>query len=134
VLFRVRMNPESHEEELQQIGTLPGRAAGMVAIEQPLEDVPVEGAYPATLLIACETGGGIELIGLRLEKLEDPETLPPAPVMNSLGRIGEFKHLGSLTADLRNPKAPVVWGGEGRLGGGETGDKAPRLARFTLNP
>jgi hypothetical protein len=140
MLFRVRINPESREEELQQIGTLPGRAVAMVAVETPpapegsdeATKAAAAAGYPPALLIACEMGAGIEFVTLKLEPLADPEMIPPPPAMNSSGRIPEFRHASSMSVDLRDPKAPVVWVGEGRMGAGESGDAKPRLARFKL--
>ena len=142
-LVRIRINPVSFEEESQKICDFSQPITGLCAVDHP---------EVHKLVIAVEGREGAEIHALDLIRPEDPEMLPPVPVVRSLGRCEGVNCVSKLTllplpkveapeidsdpsSEIRKPAnagpPPVIWAGEGRLGWGVEDARKPRLLRIS---
>jgi hypothetical protein len=141
VLFRVRVNPVSGEEELQTVGEFATRVTGIAFQGAPESDMTVATPNePGTdaettvqplpeslLVIALEGSTGAELRSGTVKPSEDPEMKSALPELKSLGIVPGATQLGNLSfADK------VLWAGEGRVGLGVTGSRKPKVFRIEL--
>ncbi len=106
ILFRVRRNPVSQEEELQELHRFEERITGLAALDVAEGD-------ESYVYWTTESENGAKLWRLKAEKAEDEEMIPPVPAFDDLGKLLDLKTVSALTAD---PQRKVLWAGEGRLG------------------
>jgi len=161
ILFRVRKNSISGEEELQEVATLSGAITSLLC----LDDSRVK-----KLFVAIEGTECAEIWSLDLVAPEDPEMMPKVPELKKHIQIAELKIVNSLTSlfeaaniedsdedsgkDSPAENSPqgdsklshkivsqkaagpvVMWGGEGKLGWGQEKNSVQqplRLLRIEL--
>jgi hypothetical protein len=111
-LFRLRRNPVSHEEEIQELWKSERPITALTALDR---------AENAKLLVALEGGG---FVAFALEKAEDEETLPAIPAPEKLGQAERIACVSSLTFD---PANNVAWGVEGTTKGAAPRSESSRL-------
>jgi hypothetical protein len=104
ILFRVRRNPVTQEEELQELHHFEDRITGLAVLDR---------AENSQLYWTTESTNGAMLYSMAVTKAEDPEHLPEIPPFTKVGKILDLKTVSSLTADS---KRNALWVGEGRLG------------------
>lgn len=138
VLFRVRVNPVSNEEEMQVVGEFAQRITGIafqgeaaVSVaptnqDQAMEQKEAPAVSEAFLAISLESPEGAEIRLGRVTPSEDPEMSSALPELKSLGRIRGVNQIGSLTF-----AGKTLWAGEGRLGMGTLKDRKPRIVKIT---
>jgi len=131
-LMRVRMNPISHEEESQKVMKFDsGRISGICAVDDP---------RVSKLFLSLDTASGVEFYSSQLITPEDPEIMPPAPLLKKVSVCTEVKSVNSLTVSFppivneelqeggeiapelhkvelwKKHPLPVLWAGEGHMG------------------
>ncbi len=103
-LFRLRINPESGEEELQNILDLDdGKITGICSYEK--ENNPV-----LVYTVGEKSGGDAELFTLPMTAFEDPEIMEEVPESKSLGYFQDCKSVYSLTHLLGKKSNSRIWG------------------------
>lgn len=140
VLFRVRVNPISKEEEIQVVARFESPATGMAflsnASESPTLAAPLtpseEDAAPApsplaesTLVVALATPQGAELRRGRVVAAEDPELASAPPELVSVGRVEGVAKIGPMSWD-----GQALWAADGLLGTGVR-TQAPKILRIS---
>lgn len=104
ILFRVRRNPITQEEELQELHKFEDRITGLTVLETEEK---------STLYWTTEAESGAQLHRAALPKPEDQELMPAVPEFETVGLIGDFKTVSALTAGTDGHS---LWLGEGRMG------------------
>ncbi len=110
-LFRVRRNPVSFEEEIQNIWTSEKAITGITAIDR---------AESPLLLVAVEDDASAKLYAFDLLIPDDPELQPEIPKAQEAGVVNGVPRVSVLTWDSFKPAQSlgqsVVWGAEGYFG------------------
>jgi hypothetical protein len=124
VLFRVRVNPVTNEDEMQIVGEYGQRISALTFLEDLDPEAvlahaaPVEGdafvPRAVTLCVAFEGSEAAEIHTAPHATVEDPELLADTPTLSFRGRVPEVRVLGSLTSDGK-----ALYAGEGRFGASE---------------
>jgi hypothetical protein len=126
-LFRVRRNPVSFEEELQELASLDAPITGLCVVESP---AGAEQPIQARAIASVARPGSAELISVALYKPEDPEELPKVEAWSRLGVIDGVPCVSSLTHDLTRPG--LVWAAEGDFARPVGSGTVPRLIKFKV--
>jgi hypothetical protein len=119
LLFRVRRNSITQEEELQELHKFDDRITGLTVLDR--ED-------HSALYWTTEAESGARLHRALLPKIEDGEMIPEVPAFETLGTIGDFKTVSALTAGVDGHS---LWLGEGRLGSGLPRSETLRILRIS---
>ncbi|MEO5669029.1 MAG: hypothetical protein ABIR96_13290 [Bdellovibrionota bacterium] len=101
ILFRLRRNPVSLEEEIQEIWKSEAPITALAVLDR---------TENSKLLVATE---GAEFFAFLLVKPEDEEDLPPVPAVEKLGKAPGISRVSSLTFDSTSG---TTWGLEGSFG------------------
>ena len=108
-LFRMRRNPVSFEEELQEIWKSERAITALTAIDR---------AENPKLLVALD---GAEFVAFALVKPTDAEEMPAVPAAEMLAKASGVSRVNSLTFDVATG---ITWGIEGTFGSGTGSTKA----------
>jgi len=109
-LFRLRRNPVSFEEELQEIWKSERPITALTAMDR---------AENSKLLVAVEGG---EFYAFAIVKADDEEALPAIPAPEKLGSATGVASVSSLTFD---PASNTAWGVEGGFGSASSQSSKP---------
>lgn len=124
-LFRLRRNPVSFEEEVQNLWTSERPISALASVD-------VEGS--SKVVATVEDEAGAQVYALKTEVAEDAELVPDAPEIQSLGRVEGCSRVSTLTWDFNQRDKAVVWGAEGYFGSAMTAPESNErhIIRFEL--
>ena len=101
-LFRVRVNPVSFEDELQEMHHFEeGQICGLA---------PIELKSSSYLLTAVQTSAGVDFYKSALIKPEDPEFVPEIPKLEKIGQWDKVERVQDLALRKISESQYQVWG------------------------